>query len=333
MNDEPSVSISTYRRKDGKVSYYLRWPDSETGKLRSKSVGTDKKLAREERTRLQDKLREGSFFEAKRICWADFAADHVDAMKPGVNRDEAERTLRHFSETCKPAGPHHVTYQMIERYVSSLRSKNSPATINKRLRYLRMAFNKAVKRKHIAVSPVEGDLFEEEPKRVPRALDKTEKAILLDACPTFQWRVFVALTTGCRRNELLTAKWSGVDFEGETIRVIGKRDRERIQPLHSKAVPMLRELQESTLRDGGPFAGLGRPGWVSEQFRKIVKAAGIARCTIHDLRRTFCTDLARMGVNQLVVQRLAAHECGRTTAVYYQHIDDGTKRDAVQKLA
>ena len=68
------------------------------------------------------------------------------------------------------------------------------------------------------------------------------------------------------------------------------------------------------------------------QINGIVKAAGIERCTIHDLRRTFCTDLARLGVNQLVVQRLGGHSCAATTATYYTHINDATKRDAVARL-
>ena len=71
---------------------------------------------------------------------------------------------------------------------------------------------------------------------------------------------------------------------------------------------------------------------VPNKFRMIVDAAGIERCTIHDLRRTLCTDLACLGVNQLVVQKLAGHASATTTTKYYQHIDDGTKRAAVAKL-
>ncbi len=54
---------------------------------------------------------------------------------------------------------------------------------------------------------------------------------------------------------------------------------------------------------------------------------------VHDLRRTFCTDLAKLGVNQLVVQQLAGHANSKTTEVFYQRVDDDTKRDAVERLA
>ena len=67
--------------------------------------------------------------------------------------------------------------------------------------------------------------------------------------------------------------------------------------------------------------------------RRIVEAAGINRCTVHDLRRTFCSDLAAAGVNQVVVQRLAGHASMATTAQYYQAVGDQTKRAAIRKLA
>ena len=90
-------------------------------------------------------------------------------------------------------------------------------------------------------------------------------------------------------------------------------------------------LQASTLKDGGPFRSTTYDR-VARQWRKIVKAAGIRHCTFHDMRRTFCTDLARLGVNQRVVQQLAGHASAMTTARYYQHVDDGMKRDAITRL-
>ncbi len=88
------------------------------------------------------------------------------------------------------------------------------------------------------------------------------------------------------------------------------------------------------MKAGGPFFGFGGdPTTASHRFEKMVKPAGIARCTSHDLRRTFCTDLAGLGVNPLVVQRLAGHASATTTARYYQVVDGAKKREAVARLA
>lgn len=57
-----------------------------------------------------------------------------------------------------------------------------------------------------------------------------------------------------------------------------------------------------------------RPDYVTKRFRLIYKDAGLEHCTFHDLRKTFFTDLARAGVSQVVVQRLAGHASSATTA-------------------
>lgn len=337
-DDEPKVWISSRSIKGGRRSYYLRWIDLATGKWRNQKAGTDRKRAEREAALLEGELRQGTYCETRHVRWQVFADEHVATIRGKTDRTDAERTLRLFADCCTPLGPHTVSYAMIEKFVAYLhgRRKNSVATVNKRLRYLRGALNKAVRRGYIVRNPMDEWQWEREEQKIPRALSESEKAKLLDACPTEQWRVFVfvALTTGCRRGELLALTWDRVHLDTAQVVITGtKAKRDRVQPLHSDAVVMLRALQASTLRHGGPFAGLGRPGWVCEQFRVIVEAAGIARCTIHDLRRTFCTDLARLGVNQLIAQRLAGHASSSTTAKYYQHIDDGSKRDAILKLA
>ena len=125
------------------------------------------------------------------------------------------------------------------------------------------------------------------------------------------------LTTGCRRGELLNLTWSRIDFDNAWLIVTGTKGHyDRHQPLNALAVAMLRQLQPQTLKDEGPFMSMrtiNRATW----FREIVRSASIGRCTIHDLRRTYCTDIARLRVNPLVVERLAGHAAASTTAWYY----------------
>lgn len=61
--------------------------------------------------------------------------------------------------------------------------------------------------------------------------------------------------------------------------------------------------------------------------------SGIADCSLHDLRRTYCTDGRRLGVNQLLIWRRAGHLSAGTTAKNCQRVDDGMKRDPVMRLA
>ncbi len=128
-------------------------------------------------------------------------------------------------------------------------------------------------------------------------------------------------------------KWADVDFEYLCITVRetkGKKDR--TQPITSELAIDLRRLQSSTLKDGGPFSGMGSRHRVFKEWQRIVELAEIPHATFHDLRRTFCTNLARIGINQRVVQQLAGHASEATTAKFYQHVVDETKRAAIKRL-
>ena len=329
MQDGPRVWVSsrTYRKRK---SYHVRWLDV-SGRWRSKAVEGDRKCADREAARLENELIQGTHRDVRRVSWAEFATDHVEKIPGKVNGEEAERTLRMFAEACSPYGPHTVTFAMVERFVQHLRKAgNSTATVNKRLRYLRAAFNKAIKRGRITRNPMDGWEWQREEDKIPRALTDSEKTALLKACPTDQWKAFAY---GCRRGELLSLEWGRIDLNSAQAVITGtKAHRDRVQPLNADAVSMLRKLQPQTLRDGGPFRSFNGHN-MPDVFKRIVKKAGVEPCTIHDLRRTFCTDLARLGVNQLVVQRLAGHAASSTTARYYQRVDDSMKRDAIEKLA
>ncbi len=318
------------------TTYHLRWVCPQERTWKSRKVGTDSKRAQAELVKLEAELEAGTCRSERSITWANFAAEHVRRVPGAAHRDDHERTLRFFSEAGDPQTPRHVSFCDVERFVDWLRErKNATATVNKRLDYLNNALTMAVKRGYVTVNPMADWTWEREDEKEVRALTDAEKAKLLAACDTHQLKtmVLVALRTGCRLNELLTLEWRRVDFDNARAFIVHtKAKRNRYQPLCVEAVAMLRELQASTLADGGPFRSIRTRSKLQKLFTKAVKAAGIEHCTFHDLRRTFCTDLARVGVNQLVVQKLAGYSSQTTTAKYYQHIDDPMKRDAVDKL-
>ncbi len=55
--------------------------------------------------------------------------------------------------------------------------------------------------------------------------------------------------------------------------------------------------------------------------------AGIARCTPHDLRRTYISNLLAAGIGPFLVQRLAGHADPATTALY------DLRHDAVDRMS
>ena len=100
--------------------------------------------------------------------WQAFADEHVERIPGESNAKEAERVLREFGAAFDQPDPKRVTYTMVERFVSILRDKgNVTTTRNKKLKYLRAAFNKAVKRDYIARNPMTGWHWTREEEREP----------------------------------------------------------------------------------------------------------------------------------------------------------------------
>lgn len=339
--DETKVWIRSRRLRNGKSSHHLRWIDPTTRKWRNRRIGTDRKIAEREALRLEDQLANGEYRDMKRIAWADFVKDHVEKIEGARDATEAKRTLEEFGEMMNPASPKRVTYTMIESYVSKLRkeNENAPATINKKLRYLRAALNRAVRRGFAARSPVDSGLFQAEEQNFVRVASDEEETALLDKAETMfglQMRTFIytALRTGGRREELLRLTWERIVLDGDEPRldfVNTKSHRSRTVPLNEDVVDVLRRLKVQTQQAGGPFVGMGET--LSRRWGRLRKKAGAKDITIHDLRRTFVTRLIRAGVPLPTVQRLAGHASIQTTLKHYNQVNIGDLQAGMGKLS
>ncbi len=147
---------------------------------------------------------------------------------------------------------------------------------------------------------------------------------------------------GLRLGEVINLTWSDVDFGKHRLRVVRKtaskhqaawtpKDKDmRTVPLPEAAVSVLAELQLSA-SDGheyvfvisrGPTAGEHlKQSNLWRDFQVIRKKAGLPKCSFHDLRKSYCTNLAD-AVPLHVVQELAGHADIRTTRKHYLQIRD-----------
>lgn len=149
--------------------------------------------------------------------------------------------------------------------------------------------------------------------------------------------IFLMLySTGMRRAELIGLADSAVDTSRGELKVVGKRNKERIIPFGSE----LREAVESyrRVRDavtGGPTESFfvrpdGSPLYpmlVERVVRKALQGrAHASRLSPHVLRHSFASDMLNNGADLVAVQQLLGHESLATTQVY-THI---TYRDIKQ---
>jgi integrase len=146
--------------------------------------------------------------------------------------------------------------------------------------------------------------------------------------PDFPRAVKLLFLTGCRRDEIAKLQWPEVNLDRAKLEIPGSRRKSRKSkelemdlcvPLADTAVQILRSLPR---RPNNDFVFGGRRtilGLVMKDTRKridkrIAKTgnAPLPKWTIHDIRRTFRTKLAALGVSMDVGEALVGHVGHRT---------------------
>jgi integrase/recombinase XerD len=138
--------------------------------------------------------------------------------------------------------------------------------------------------------------------------------------------------TGVRISELINTKRKDILPEVELVRVIGKRQKERVIPIGKQALRSIEtylensrpKLAKQTSEDflflnarGRPFSRMGL--W--KILRKYVTQAGIKKTVSpHSIRHSFATHLLEGGADLRAVQEMLGHADISTTQIY-THLD------------
>ena len=148
--------------------------------------------------------------------------------------------------------------------------------------------------------------------------------------------VRLILLTGARKNEVLSATWSEVEFERGTWRKPShhtKQKRTETIPLSAPALALLSEMKGVAKGDYlFPGAKPKRPLTDIKRFWQSVCAmAKIENVRIHDLRHTFASHLVSGGLSLEIVGRLLGHTNPNTTG-RYAHLADEPLRAATERF-
>ena len=134
-------------------------------------------------------------------------------------------------------------------------------------------------------------------------------------------------TTGIRRAELINIKLSDFNSDKTTLKVLGKRNKERILPVHASIIPLLYNYLDyrSKLRVviDNEFFMLTKSGhklYETLVYRVINKYLSMVSPKVkkspHILRHTFATHLLNKGANLNAVKELLGHSSLASTQVY-----------------
>lgn len=299
----------------------------------------------------QAEVREGSADESKPVTLKEYAKMYL-SLRGDITSgtlSEHRRTLKFLAENLGAQRLiSKITTLDARKFVSWFRQRKfrdkhpAPATVNKLVRECRRIFREALDCSLIRTNPFNG-IRQEKVGQIPwQYVSPQQFQALIAACSSLKWRGMITLAYCCglRLGEVLNLTWNDVDFERQLVRVARKpaegrteawtpKDKDmRLVPLPSTAVNVLTELQLAApegqayvlVNGKGPDAGdrVKRQN-ITRDFRAIRRRAGIPVCKFHDLRKSFCTNIAQ-ATPLHVVQQLAGHADIRTTQKHYLQV-------------
>ena len=212
------------------------------------------------------------------------------------------------------------------------------ATINRRMNTISKMFSLCIKEGLITKNPCTlAGRFREENYKI-RYLSSGEEERLFNAItPESEYMrpiIITALQTGMRKSEILSLKWSQVDFRQGFIDVLkSKSGKERKIPISSKLDKVLRTLYAVSDSDYvfiNPVTSLPYVD-IKKSFNSLINRAGIVNFRFHDLRHTVATRMVESGIDLVVVKEILGHSKIETT-MRYAHPVPERKKLAVECL-
>ncbi len=248
----------------------------------------------------------------------------VDGLSPATLRDYRQK-IGVFVTFCKGLGvknPKRLTDSDVRAFLARLRDTVSPITVSDYYRCAKRFLNWMVEVRVIKQNPMAAIRPPKVPKKVITPFTPGHIKRLLSLCDDSKFLgarnraiILTFLDTGLRLSELVGIRIKDVDFDRETIKVMGKGARERVVRIGRTAQKAL--LNYLLMRDDDlpdlwlteEREPLGRWG-VRMVMLRLGKRACIndVRCSPHTFRHTFATRALLNGAGEFEVQSLLGHE-------------------------
>ena len=227
-----------------------------------------------------------------------------------------------------------ATTEMVRSYVVSLKEGGMESrSINRKLSSLRSFYRFCLREKEISENPMRGVKSLKQPTELAKFVpEKDIEKIQFPECDDFAVRrdelMFEMLyQTGMRQAELRGLRDDDVSAENCSVKVRGKRTKERVIPIGSDLLEMIERYKKVR---GEQFSGeefvvlvvddKGRAMNASFVYRKVHEmlqgVTSLRQKSPHVLRHTFATHLLNDGADIRAIQKILGHSSLGSTQIY-----------------
>ena len=254
---------------------------------------------------------------------------------------QAESNLRLYLSNFYGTQPiSEVTRADIHQILDDLIARNKQTAANRALAHIRKFFGWLVERGYLNHSPADHIKPRHKERERDRVLNDTEIKAIWNAAeamsgPYSVWLKLLLLcgqrrveTASMRRSQIIDGSWhlSATDTKNKQPHII---------PLPNQAQRLVDQLIE---KEGNFLIKSGRNGdrpvnGFSKAKLQMDRLSGVQNWKFHDLRRTVATNLTKLGIDRLILQKIINHSERGVTQIYdrYSYMDE--KREALQKWA
>ncbi len=364
-------------RKRGKTSWaiVLDLGRDAAGKRRQKwhSVKGTRKDAEREVARLVNEMNNGAYIEPSRMKVDEYLERWLkEYAEPRVSPKTYERYAAIVRQNIVPAignyalsklNPLHIQSFYTEALSSGRKSRRgglSAQTVVHFHRVLRKALDQAIKWQLLARNPADAVEPPKVPRQQMRALNENEAAALIRLVKggRLHLPVFIAVTTGLRRGEILALRWEDLDLELGQVVVCRSLEQtknglrfkspktERGRRMVTLPGITLAELKSHKATQAQDRLALGPayedhglvcpridgspwpPDAFSTAFADLIRKSDLPHVRFHDLRHSHATQLLRQGVHPKVVSERLGHSNIGITLDTYSHVLPGMQEQA-----
>lgn len=249
-------------------------------------------------------------------------------------RNDLEQFFGYLLATYSISDIQDVTHPMIRSWlVHLMENKISPRSVNRKLTTLKSLYRFLIREGLVGQNPMRRIISPKSAKRLPAFIEQEKMARLFDTRTgdggyvSMRDNLILELfyATGMRLSELVNLRETDIDFHNDTIKVLGKRNKERLIPFSNKLAGLLMDYMREKARIFGDNPDLFLTAKGAKIYPRLVylvvkkslaEVSTSAKRSPHVLRHTFATHMLNNGAELNAVKELLGHASLSATQVY-----------------